>query len=215
MIVTSTLRSAFIALFAATSGATLDSAQAGLNRSGWYAGLGFGPSRAVIEPQGEESEIWVTGAAPQYRFGRFLDKWVALGVESRGWFAEVGTAGDELPLQIKGRFGAHIWPLVVTLIPAPAQGSWSGLHLSAGVGPAIANFALAIPDPSDPEGAREIQVRIDEWGWGLFGTAGYEFPVSRSFAAGFQLAINHAAIEEKYLRRVWYGGLEMRFAWYF
>jgi hypothetical protein len=75
--------------------------------------------------------------------------------------------------------------------------------------------ALAIPDPGDPDGGQEIQGRVDEWGWGLFGTIGYEFPVSRSFGAGAQVSLNHLSIEDDFYDSVWYGGLEMHLAWYF
>ena len=86
--------------------------------------------------------------------------------------------------------------------------------MRAGAGPAIANYALAIPDPSDPTGAREIQARFDEWGWGALLAVGYEVRVSRHFAAGLQVSSNNLWIDED-VRRVWYGGPVLQLLWYF
>jgi len=119
-----------------------------------------------------------------------------------------------VPIQIKFRVTGNLWALAGTWYAGPPEAFWGGFFVRAGAGPAIANYALAIPDPSDPTGAREIQARFDEWGWGALLAVGYEVRVSRHFAAGLQVSSNYLWIDED-VRRVWYGGPVLQLLWYF
>lgn len=183
-------------------------------RSGWYAGLGFGPARAALQARDGDSWIWDTGSSPQIRGGKLLGQHFGLGLEAQTWFTEFGTAGDDLPLQLKIRMTGHLWALAGTWYPGSPESAWGGFFVRAGAGPAIANYAAAIPNPQDPEGGEEIQVRIDEWGWGLVAAVGYELRVTRQFVAGLQVSSNHLWIDREILR-VWYGGPVLHFLWYF
>lgn len=189
--------------------------------AGWTGGLGFGPSRGALYPSGADADIWATGSSPQIRVGKMLGDSFSLGLEFQTWFIEVGTAGDwytqvdgeDLPIQLKLRLTGHVWGIAGTWYPA-SQGFWSGVFARVGTGPAIANFALAIADPADPTGAREIQARIDEWGWGAIFVLGYEVPVSRSLAAGVQFNNNYLWIDED-IDWIWFGGPSLHLTWYF
>ena len=182
-------------------------------RSDWYFGLGFGPARGVAWTN-DEGWFWDTGASPQIRAGRMLGRRFSVGIDAQTWFNEIGTAGDDVPLQLKLRLTGHLWALAFSWYPGEADGPWGGFFTRAGAGPAIANFALAIPDPEDPLGARELQARIDEWGWGMLLAVGYEARISQHFAAGLQLSSNHLWIDET-ISRVWFGGPVLQFLWYF
>jgi hypothetical protein len=185
-------------------------------RQDWYLGLGFGPVRGAIEADDEGTEVWLWdwGASPQIRFGKNLGRRFALGMEVQTWFTEAGTAGDDLPIQLKLRFTGNLWALAGTWYPGPVDGFWGGFFVRAGAGPAIANYALAIPDPADSTGGREIQARIDRWGWGAVVAIGYEIQVSKHFAAGVQASSNFLWIDAD-IRRMWYGGPVLQLLWYF
>lgn len=183
-------------------------------RSGWYGGLGFGPARGAVHVAEEEGVWWDTGSTPQIRLGKMLSSRFGLGLDVQTWFNEFGSAGEDLPLQLKIRITGNIWALAGSWFPGAPDSFWGGFFARAGVGPAIANYAAAIPDPSDPTGGREIQVRIDEWGWGVMIALGYEFRISRHFAAGLQISSNYLWINEE-IERVWFGGPVLQLLWYF
>ncbi len=186
-------------------------------RGAWYAGVGFGPARGALHGrlfQETREWWWSTGSTPQIRFGRVLGRHFALGLEAQTWFSEFGTAGNDLPLQLKLRFTGHLWALAGSWYPGPPDTFWGRFFVRVGAGPAVANGAAAIPDPSDPQGAREIQARIDEWGWGVVVVLGHEVRVARNFAAGLQISSNHLVIRDD-VETVWYGGPSLHLLWYF
>jgi hypothetical protein len=185
------------------------------DRAGWYLGLGFGPARGAVFVAGEPGgELWETGSSPQIRLGKMLGRRFALGLEAQTWFVEGGTAGEDLPIQLKLRLTGHLWALAGTWFPGRPDSFWGGFYARAGAGPAIANYAVAIPDPDDPESGQELQERVDEWGWGLVVALGYELRVTRHFAAGLQVSSNYLWIHEE-VDRMWYGGPVLQLNWYF
>lgn len=199
---------------AAVLAATDASAEASHHRTGWYAGLGFGPARGSVWLTGlDDPIIERTGSSPQIRAGRMLDRRFGLGIEAQTWFVEGGTIGDDVILQLKARFTGHLWALAGTWYPGDT-GFWRGFFVRAGAGPAIANYAIAIPDPEDPESGQELQTRIDEWGWGLVAAVGWEVPVSPHFAAGVQFSSNHLWIGDN-LDRLWFGAPVVHLGWNF
>jgi len=185
------------------------------DRAGWYLGLGFGPARGAIwDSEQSDAVLWDTGSSPQVRLGKGLGQHFALGVEVQTWFVEGGTLGDDVPLQIKLRFTGNLWAVAGSWYPGSPDSFWGGFYLRAGAGPAIANYAAAVPDLEEPETGQERQARFDEWGWGLVGTVGYELRVTRHFAAGLQVSSNYLWIDED-IDRMWYGGPVLQLNWYF
>ncbi len=182
-------------------------------RAGWYFGLGFGPARSVVTDS-ENHKIWLTGTSPQIRFGKLLGDAFALGLDAQTWFGEYGTVGDDLTVQLKVRVTGHLWALAGTWYPGDPQSAWGGLFVRAGTGPAIANVAAAIPDPTEPESGQELQSRVDNWGWGVLAAVGYAARVTRHFAAGVQISGNHLWIDEN-VERFAFVAPTLHLIWYF
>jgi hypothetical protein len=158
----------------------------------WYVGVAYGPARAKLA--GADSlgtTSWLDGPSQSIRVGRILSPSFRLGFEHQAWLREQGFH------DLKIRSGVQLEALGVTAYPWASRGGWSGLYLSAGTGWAHCRLTFLEPlaPGESPIGETyEIVFKQDEYGWGGYAGLGYEFRISRSFAAGVMLSYNRVDI---------------------
>jgi len=171
-------------------------------RGRWLVGVSYGYSEGHItwgdgSNPGRRLE---GGASPQIRVGKMLSPQFALGLDYHGWMLE--APGREQPddsefLQA-GRASLQSVSLTGTWYPGGGrETSLSGFYVRGGAGFAWAGLALIDIDKIPPEKvpiAQEHGERSDESGLALNVQVGYEFSLSRSFAAGLGLGLNYLGI---------------------
>ena len=163
-------------------------------REGWVVGVAYGPGRARIHGADSLSTGWLDGPAQSIRIGRMFGPRVKVGFEHQAWLREQGFHS------LKIRAGTQLEALAMTAYLGPPGSAWSGLFFTAGGG--YAHCRLTLLEPLAPGESAigdtyEVVFKQDEFGWGGFGGIGYEFQISRSFAAGLVLSYNHLAIGDE------------------
>ena len=160
-------------------------------REGWVAGVAYGPARAKIQGSDSLNTEWLEGPAQSIRLGRMLNPSVMVSYEHQAWLREQGFQ------ELKIRAGVQLEALGVTAYPGRPGTAWNGLYLTAGGG--YAHCRLTFLEPLAPGespigNTYEPIFTEDEFGWGWYGGLGYEFRISRSFAAGVLMTYNRVEI---------------------
>ena len=160
-------------------------------REGWAFGVAYGPGRAKIHGADSLETGWLDGPAQSIRIGRMFGPRVKIGYEHQAWLREQGFH------DLKIRAGTQLEALGVTWFPGRTTSAWGGLFVTAGGGWAHARLTFLeplAPGESAIGDTYETVFLKDEYGWGAFGGVGYEFQISRTFAAGVTLSYNHLDI---------------------
>ena len=180
---------AAIAAFAVASPANALRLQ---ERPPWMFGVGFGYGTAQLENGDDTVSEYRGGAAPLVRFGRMLSPHWMVSANWGQWLTELG----EPP--VKFRRSLQQLGLGVAYFPGDPSSPVYGLFFRAGGGLGWAGTGAkeAIPGEAQHKGER-----IDEWGVGVFGEAGYEFWITRSVTTGLMATYNWFDIQEDIVER--------------
>ena len=160
---------------------------------GWTLGIGFGMGRAHVDYlAGSVSEDLREGVNTEWRIGKMLTPKLALTFDYQGWMLE---EGDLTRYAARFRQGLQVWGLGLTWYPGNPETAWGGMYFRLSGGPALANLAITGVDVDDPIGSHGDQERLDEWGWGIGGSAGYEFFVTDTVGIGPALNFSYQSIQ--------------------
>jgi hypothetical protein len=118
-----------------------------------------------------------------------LSERLALTFDYQGWMLE---DGDLSRLSARIRQGLQVWGPGLTWYPGNPENGWGGMYLRASGGFALANLAITVLDDDLLEVEEE---RIDEWGWAIAASIGYEFFVTDSVGIGPALNFAYLSIE--------------------
>lgn len=177
---------------------------------GWTLGLGIGMGRAQIEYlDGSLSEKFSEGVNTEWRLGKMINRHLALTFDYQGWMLE---DGDLNRFSARFRQGLQIWGLGATWYPGNPENAWGGLVIRGTAGAALANFAITELDDDLLEVEEE---RLDEWGYGLGLTAGYEFFVTEKIAVGPTVNYGYLMIDEALVETGHWLTLTVLGSWYF
>jgi hypothetical protein len=158
----------------------------------WTVGIAYGPGQAKITGGNDSLTTgWLDGPAQSVRIGRNFGPLWRVGYEHQAWLHEQGFYDHKL------RAGTQLEALAVTAHLGRPGSALGGLFLTAGGG--YAHCRLTLLEPLAPGESAigdtyEIVEKKDEFGWGGFGGAGYEFRISRSFSAGVMISYNYLDI---------------------
>jgi len=193
-----------LALLVLLAAATTASAGTGHLRDGWQIGLSYGYSPGQVTLANDRVATANGGATPQLRVNHSLGQHTAVGLEYNGWMLEGGDAAEKIRVSLQQVSLAGTW------YPGQQDRTSGGFYLRAGVGLAWASLArITIVDQIQEHGAR-----TDETGLGILGSLGYEFRVSRSFAAGIAVGLDHLVINKSIYDSGWYTPATMTLSWY-
>lgn len=191
-------------------------------RDSWLVGISYGYSKGHItfgDGSSPEREL-SGGATPQFRVGRMLGSKFALGLDYNGWVLE-GAALDQDP------DSEYIESIRSSLQNVSLTGTWypggggdtslGGFYVRGGVGYAWAGLAFVDIDKVPPEHVpldQEHGDRTDESGVALSGQVGYEFRLTRSFAAGLGVGVNYLSIGKEIYDSAYYVPFTLTGIWY-
>ena len=197
-----------VSLLLASSASALDTM--GRQDQGWTLGLGFGMGRAHVSYFGGEIENdFREGVNTEWRLGKMLTPQLALTFDYQGWMLE---AGDLTQFNARFRQGLQVWGPGLTWYPGNPQNAWGGMYFRGSGGFALANLAVTTLDEDLHEDEEE---RLDEWGWALGGSIGYEFFVTNSIGMGPALNFSYLSIEEELVDEGRWLTLTLLGSWYF
>jgi hypothetical protein len=185
-------------------------------REGWLVGVSFGYSEGHIEAAGdpaddENIEALTGGATPQIRVGKMLSSAVALGLDYHGWMLERG----EVPL--KYRSSLQSVSLTATWYPGRGGTALDGFYVRGGGGFAWASLTEVQIDEEPQDHVpleQEHGDRTDENGVAINLQLGYEWRISRSFAAGLGLGANYLSIGRDIYDSAYYFPVTLTGIWY-
>jgi len=180
-------------------------------RDGWLVGLSYGYSAGHIAWSTETEGSYKGGATPQMRFGKMISKSVALGLDYHGWMLEKG----EVPVKLRSSLQSV--SLTATWYPGHGGSALDGFYLRGGGGFAWAGITFIEIDEEPQDHvplSQEHGTRFDETGLGLNFQAGYEFRVSKSFAAGLGLGFNYLSIGREFYDTAYYFPVTLTGIWY-
>lgn len=214
LLVTSALMGLLICMFAGPAAALKPHV-----RDGWLVGVSFGYSQGHIDWEGDTQGSYEGGAVPQIRFGRMLNRKLALGLEYHGWMLEDGGVIDinNEPQPLKIRSSLQSVTLAATWYPGNPDTRLEGFYLRGGLGYGWAGFTVVEIDIDPPEKVpleQEHGNRKDESGLGFNLQVGYEFRVSRSMAAGFGLGLDYLSINDQIYKSSYYFPFTLTAVWY-
>lgn len=191
-------------------------------RDSWLVGVSYGYSEGNItfgDGSNPAREL-EGGATPQIRVGKMVSAKFALGLDYNGWMLE-GPALEQDP------DSDYIESLRASLQNVSLTGTWypggegpgalSGFYFRGGVGYAWAGFATVDIDKVPPEHVpldQEHGDRTDESGLALNAQLGYEFRITRRFAAGLGLGINYLSIGKEIYDTAYYFPGTLTGIWY-
>lgn len=165
----------------------------GRQDQGWTLGIGFGMGRAQVDYlEGEIESDLREGVNTEWRIGKMLTPKLALTFDYQGWMLE---EGDLTVFEARFRQGLQIWGLGLTWYPGNPENGWGGMYFRISGGPALANFAITEVPGEDPTDSHGDQERLDEWGWGIGSSVGYEFFVTDTVGIGPSLNFAYQSIE--------------------
>lgn len=165
------------------------------SRPDWVFGVGWGVGRGAITDNEFGEAEYRDGASPHIRLGRMLGQSAMVGIHWESWLIEFGNE------PIKFRRTLQNLALGITWFPGQADGPSGGIFVRGGVGMGWAGTGAkeAIEGGKQHKGER-----LDEWGTGFFGEAGYEFWITRNFTAGLAATYNYFAIDEAFVDSAWF-----------
>jgi opacity protein-like surface antigen len=184
-----------------------------VERHNWAAGVAYGVGRADVDFVDDAITVdGSRGGSPQFRIGKMIGNHLMIGVANRQWMDEGGLN------DIKIRANTQSALLMLTAYPGSTTSWTSGFYLQAGYG--FANARISELERAeggvDEHGNTYIVLRAeDEGGTALALGLGYEFRLSRHFAAGVNVSYNHLQIDgDIFESSTFYpGGLNLN--WYF
>jgi hypothetical protein len=180
-------------LFGLLAGPAIALDTMGRQEQGWTLGLGFGMGRAQVDYfGGEVQEDLREGVNTEWRVGKMLTPTLALTFDYQGWMLE---EGDLTRFPARFRQGLQVWGPGFTWYPGNPQNAWGGMYFRLSGGFALANFAVTTVDVDNPLDSHGDQERIDEWGWAIGGSAGYEFFVTDTVGIGPALNFSYLSIQ--------------------
>ena len=146
--------------------------------------VGFSPGRIAVFPGDETQSVeskWRMGVTPQVRLGYAVVKnHLLVTVANQQWLYEQGILAED-----KLRINAQNWTLAVTWCPGKPQNATGGIYILAGIGYTNTRLTLLEPVVDDPHGNKFEEVfKSDEKGTAYQVGVGYEFRLTRTFAAG-------------------------------
>lgn len=167
-------------------------------RDGWLLGVAYGYGRGKVtlfpdtEGSGLDTEQWQRGVVPQMRLGyTVIANRLTISVDNKQWIHEQGILADD-----KSRINVQNWSLALTYYPGNPYNAWGGLYLEAGGGLANARLTLLEPIEDDPYGETHEEIfKQDEGGSAFFFSAGYEFRLVSSLAAGLAVSVVYQSID--------------------
>lgn len=175
-------------------------------RDGWMLGLSYGNARGTLTlADGAEGET-EDGVSPQIRLGRMVSRHFALGLSYSGWMYETGA------VPIKYRFSMQNFGAAATWFPGNPERGSGGLYVRFGVGLAWAAFTETELHEDEEQGHGD---RYKENGVGVEFNLGYEFRISRDFAAGLGLGFQHLAIGGDLYDEATFFPATLNLGWYF
>lgn len=188
-------------------------------REGWLVGVAYGYSEGDIKWGQIEEETYKGGATPQIRFGRMLSRKLALGLEYHGWMLEEGRSveveGEPVPLKVRSSLQSVT--LAATWYPGNPGSALAGLYMRGGLGYGWAGFTI-VQIETDPEADVSLEQehgnRKDESGLAFNLELGYEFRLSRSFAAGLGLGFDYLSINDVIYEAAYYFPVTLTGTWY-
>ena len=157
-------------------------------------GVGFSPGQATLFPGNEElavSSDWEIGVTPQLRVGYAVMKnRLSLTVTNQQWLYEQGILAED-----KLRINAQNWSLALTYYPAKRESVAGGLYILGSYGISNSRLTLLEPIENDPHGNKFEEVfKEDEGGSSYQFGAGFEFRLTRLFAAGVSVSYIHQSV---------------------
>jgi hypothetical protein len=181
-------------------------------REGWLVGLAFGYSEGHIAGGNEFKGSFSGGATPQMRVGRMVSSSFALGLDYHGWMLE----GGAVPLKLRSSLQSV--SLTGTWYPGKTGTALDGFYFRGGGGYAWAGLTEVEIDEEPQEKVpieQEHGTRTDESGVAFNMQLGYEFRISRSFAAGLGLGFNYLSIGRDIYDTAYYFPFTLTGLWYF
>ena len=184
-------------------------------RPKWQVGVGYGIGRGTFTgADGTEGE-YRNGASPHIRFGRMIGEHYMVSANYEAWLIEFGNEPPNAAPgadEIKVRRMMQNLALGFAVFPGDQLGPLNGLYLRAGVGMGWAGTGAKEAVPGEEQEGGE---RIDEWGIGVFGEAGYEFWVAHNFTAGLGVTYNYFNIEADIVDTSWFTAAVLNLNLYF
>jgi len=182
-------------------------------REAWSVGVGFGYSDGNFEFGPELDGVQgrsTTGISPQVRFGRMLGQNFMLGLNYEGWVIEAGDV-TQPDVDERVRLSLQGVSLGLTWFPGDPHTAAGGFFVRGGAGFGWGRFVVSLIEP-DLEQKQELA--INETGLVLNTAVGYEFRVSRHFAAGASLNANYLDIGKDIFDRGWFFPATFVLNWY-
>ena len=182
----------------------------GRQEQGWTLGLGFGMGRAhVAYFSGDREESFREGVNTEWRLGKMLSPKLALTFDYQGWMIE---GGDLTEVNARYRQGLQVWGPGLTWYPGNPANAWGGMYFRMSGGFALANLAeTALTEDLEEDDER----RLDEWGWAIGGSAGYEFFVTNTVGIGPAVNFSYLHIKEELADQGRWLTLTILGSWYF
>ena len=180
-------------------------------REGWLVGVSYGYAEGNIDWGFADQGAYKGGAVPQIRFGRMLNRKLALGVEYHGWMLEKGI------VPYKFRSSLQTVTLALTWYPGNPGSALEGFFMRGGAGYGWAGFTIVEIDEIPPDHVpleQEHGTRKDESGIGFNFQLGYEFRLSRAFAAGLGLGFDYLSINDVIYESAYYFPITLTATWY-
>lgn len=191
-------------------------------RDSWLVGVSYGYSEGSITfGDGSAPERALEGGAtPQIRVGKMLGSKFALGLDYNGWMLE-GAALEQDP------DSDYIESIRSSLQNVSLTGTWypggggdsalDGFYVRGGVGYGWAGLAFVDIDKIPPDHVpldQEHGDRTDESGVAWSGQLGYEFRITRSFAAGLGVGVHYLSIGKEIYDSAYYVPFTLTGLWY-
>lgn len=187
-----------------------------VERHDWVVGLAYGVGRASVEMDASvaaaASMDWDRGGSPQFHVGRMIGRHLMLGIEDQQWLNEGGLG------EYKVRGNVQNVCLVLTAYPGRTEDMTSGFFLRLGGGYAHGRLSGLEPyegGANEWEETYEVIYKHDAGGWGATIGAGYEFRISRHFAAGVTTSYNILRFDDDVYEEVEFFPGGLHFNWYF
>jgi hypothetical protein len=179
------------------------------HRPGWLVGIGYGGGSGQFTDGQGQSATPERGPTPQIRIGHSLARRWILGVNYEGWFFEQGDVTE------KNRYSLQNLAATATFFPGNPLNASGGFFLRGGAGLAWGRYANVPLEYVDGVLTQQHGTATNETGLGFVFGAGYEFRVTRHFAAGLSASANYLTISQDLFDDGLYFPLALNLNWYF
>lgn len=165
-------------------------------RDGMIFGIGVGvsPGKVAFAPGPGGNAVdtdWKTGVTPQIRVGYGIIKdRLSITLTNQQWLYEQGILADD-----KLRINSQNWSVAFTYYPGNPLTAAGGIYILASAGISNSRLTLLEPVEDDPHGNMFEEVfKEDDQGTSYQIGAGYEFRLTRLFAAGVSVSYVHQPV---------------------